>query len=82
LLPSGAIFLPILHWATICPAPNHAVALDLGARIPPSFKIEPPAFHPHAWFSNGDYGNVVTQLLPVGDYDEPHPFFGEDGRLI
>jgi hypothetical protein len=29
---------------TICPAPNHAVALDLGGALPPSFMIEPPLF--------------------------------------
>ena len=32
--------------ATICPAPNHAVVLDLEERLPPSFNIEPPAFAP------------------------------------
>ena len=68
--------------ATICPAPNHAVALDLGEGHPPSFKIEPPAFHLHAWFPNDDYGNVVTHLVPIGDFDGPHPFFGQDGRLL
>ena len=68
--------------ATICPAPNHAVALDLGERTPPSFKIEPPAFHLHTWFAGSGYGNVVTHLVPIGDFDGPHPFFGSDGRLL
>ena len=30
---------------TICPAPNHAVDLDLAELREPSFKVEPPAFH-------------------------------------
>lgn len=68
--------------ATICPAPNHAVALDLGEGHPPSFRIEPPGFHLHAWFPNDDYGNVVTHFVPIGDFDGPHPFFGLDGRLL
>ena len=33
---------------TICPAPNHAVDLDLAELREPSFKVEPPAFpSPH-----------------------------------
>jgi len=35
---------------TICPAPNHAVDLDLEHLREPSFKVEPPAFHLHNWF--------------------------------
>src|SRR6266404_4856214 len=35
---------------TICPAPNHAVDLDLAELREPSFKVEPPAFHLHTWF--------------------------------
>jgi len=68
--------------ATICPAPNHAVALDLEAKYPPSFKIEPPGFHLHAWFSGGNHGHVVTHFVPIGYFDGPHPFFGPDGRLL
>lgn len=68
--------------ATICPAPNHAVALDLGGQHPPSFKIEPPGFHLHAWFSNDSYGDVVTHFVPIGDFEGPHPFFGWNGRLL
>ncbi len=68
--------------ATICPAPNHAVALDLGANMRPSFKIEPPAFHLHVWFPGKDCGNVVTHFVPIGDFDGPHPFFSRDGRLL
>lgn len=48
--------------ATICPAPNHAVDLDLAAARAPSLKTEPPAFHLHAWFAGEGYGNVVTHV--------------------
>lgn len=68
--------------ATICPAPNHAVALDLDAHLPPSFKIEPPAFHLHAWRPGGEFGDIVTHLVPIGDFDGPHPFFGSDSKLL
>jgi 3',5'-cyclic AMP phosphodiesterase CpdA len=68
--------------ATICPAPNHAVALDLDARLPPSFNIEPTAFHVHAWLPGGDGGRLVTHTVYIGDFDGPHPFFGADGRLL
>jgi len=68
--------------ATICPAPNHAVALDLDARLPPSFKIEPPASHLHAWFPGSGFGDAVTHLIPIGDFAGPYPFFGPDGRLL
>jgi 3',5'-cyclic-AMP phosphodiesterase len=60
--------------ATICPAPSHAVALDLCERYPPSLMVEPPAFHVHAWFAGAPYGDVVTHLVPIGDFEGPHPF--------
>ena len=72
--------------ATICPAPNHAVDLDLGHLREPSFKVEPPAFQLHAWFPGEDgdalFGRVVTHWVPIGDFDGPHPFFGPDGKLL
>jgi 3',5'-cyclic-AMP phosphodiesterase len=68
--------------ATICPAPNHAVALDLDVRLPPSFKIEPPAFHLHAWIPGSGFGSVVTHLIPIGDFAGPYPFFGQNRRLL
>jgi 3',5'-cyclic AMP phosphodiesterase CpdA len=68
--------------ATICPAPNHAVALDLDGQYPPSFKIEPPGFHLHVWFAGNGYGDVVTHMVPIGHFEGPHPFFGGDGRLF
>jgi 3',5'-cyclic AMP phosphodiesterase CpdA len=67
---------------TICPAPSHAVDLDLEEARPPSFRVEPPAFHLHAWFPGKDFGRVVTHHVPIGDFDGPHPFFNADGRLL
>jgi Icc protein len=68
--------------ATICPAPNHAVALDLQARLPPSLALEPPAFHLHAWFAGEGFGTVVTHWVPIGHFDGPYPFFDSAGRLL
>ena len=68
--------------STICPAPNHAVDLDLAQLREPSFKVEPPAFHLHCWFAGEGFGSVVTHQVPIGDFDGPHPFFGPDGRLL
>lgn len=67
---------------TICPAPNHAVDLDLGQLREPSFKVEPPAFHLHTWFPGQDFGQLVTHQVPIGRFDGPHPFFGPDGKLL
>jgi len=68
--------------ATICPAPNHAVDLDLEQLRAPSFKVEPPAFHLHSWFPGEGFGSVVTHQIPIGVFDGPHPFFGPDGKLL
>jgi 3',5'-cyclic AMP phosphodiesterase CpdA len=68
--------------ATICPASNHAVALDLDARLPPSFKIEPPAFHLHVWFAGEEFGTIVTHWVPIGDFDGPHRFFDDHGQFL
>lgn len=67
---------------TICPAPNHAVDLDLAELREPSFGVEPPAFHLHSWFPGEGFGSVVTHQVPIGDFDGPHPFFAPDGRLL
>jgi Icc protein len=68
--------------ATICPAPNHAVDLDLAELRQPSFKVEPPAFHLHTWFPGEGFGSIVTHQVPIGSFDGPHPFFGADGKLL
>jgi Icc protein len=65
---------------TICPAPNHAVDLDLAALRAPSFRIEPPAFHLHAWLA--DKETLVTHLVPIGDFPGPYPFFDAAGKLL
>ncbi|MBR0896540.1 phosphodiesterase [Bradyrhizobium tropiciagri] len=67
---------------TLCPAPNHAVDLDLGQLREPSFKVEPVAFHLHTWFPGQDFGQLVTHQVPIGQFDGPHPFFGPDGKLL
>jgi 3',5'-cyclic-AMP phosphodiesterase len=67
---------------TICPAPNHAVDLDLEHLREPSFKVEPPAFHLHCWFPGEEFGRVVTHQVLIGQFDGPHPFFGPDGKLL
>jgi 3',5'-cyclic-AMP phosphodiesterase len=67
---------------TICPVANHAVDLDLDHLREPSFRIEPPAFHLHAWFAGEGFGSLVTHQVPIGSFDGPHPFFGPDGRLL
>jgi 3',5'-cyclic AMP phosphodiesterase CpdA len=72
--------------ATICPAPNHAVALDLDGRLPPSFTIEPPAFHLHVWLPDNkpgeEFGTLVTHWVPIGDFDGPYRFFDDHGALL
>jgi 3',5'-cyclic-AMP phosphodiesterase len=67
---------------TICPAPNHAVDLDLAKLRAPSFRIEPPAFHLHTWFAGQGFGQLVTHQVAIGTFDGPHPFFAPDGKLL
>ena len=67
---------------TICPAPNHAVDLDLAEARAPSFRVEPPAFHLHTWSEGDGFGTVITHTVPIGEFDGPHPFFGPDGKLL
>jgi 3',5'-cyclic-AMP phosphodiesterase len=71
--------------ATICPALNHAVDLDLVEARVPSLRIEPPGFHLHVWLARdvaGGSGQLVTHFVPIGEFDGPHPFFDADGRLL
>ena len=87
LVGAGHVHRPILTQfagivATICPAPNHAVALDLDGHLPPSLQVEPPAFHLHVWFQGGEFGRVVTHWVPIGTFAGPYPFFGADGKIL
>ena len=66
---------------TICPAPNHAVDLDLAELRAPSFKVEPPAFHLHSWFPGEGFGSCRHPSDADRDFDGPHPFFGPDGKV-
>ena len=66
--------------ASICPAPNHAVALDLSGALPPSLKVEPPGLHLHAWDRLSK--RLVTHFVPIGDFPGPYPFFAADGRQL
>ena len=68
--------------ASICPAPNHAVDLDLGNERVPSLRIEPPAFHLHAWFAGDGFGRLVTHFVPIGEFPGPYPFFDANGELL
>jgi Icc protein len=69
--------------ATICPAPNHAVALDLAQKYPPALRIEPPGFHVHAFLPGDGVGTLVTHFVPIGDFGGLYPFFGpEQGRAL
>src|ERR1700674_1112082 len=68
--------------ATICPPINHAVDLDLTDARVPALRLEPPAFHLHVWLAGAGFGEVVTHLLPVGDFPGPYPFFAADGSLM
>lgn len=68
--------------ATICPAPNHAVDLDLLDAHAPAFRAEPPAFHLHVWFPGDDFGQLVTHQVPIGRFGGPHPFFDAQGRPL
>jgi 3',5'-cyclic AMP phosphodiesterase CpdA len=69
---------------SICPAPNHAVDLDIGAERTPGFVIEPPAFHLHWWMgeANEGRGAMVTHFVPIGEHEGPYPFFDAAGRLL
>ena len=51
---------------TICPAPNHVVALDLDRSLFPAFKVEPPAIHLHVLLPGAD--EIVTHTVPIGDF--------------
>jgi 3',5'-cyclic-AMP phosphodiesterase len=63
--------------ATICPAPNQAVALDLGDLSAPAFTVESPGFHLHAWFAGERYGEVVTHFVSLDAPERRQPMIGD-----
>jgi 3',5'-cyclic AMP phosphodiesterase CpdA len=65
---------------SICPAPNHAVALDLCGVLPPSMKVEPPGLHLHAW--DRRHNRLITHFVPIGEFPGPYPFFDATGRQL
>jgi 3',5'-cyclic-AMP phosphodiesterase len=78
-----SIFTSFAHVpATICPAPNHVVDLDLIGENPPSLRLEPPGLHLHAWFDEGRFGRLVTHFVPIGEFDGPYPFFDKAGASL
>ncbi len=87
LVAAGHVHRPVLTTfagvaATICPAPNHAVALDLDGHLPASFLIEPPAFHVHVVFDEEGFGRIVTHSVPIGEFDGPYPFSDSEGNFL
>lgn len=60
--------------ATICPAGEQAVTLEFEPRWPEVFKIEPPAFHLHVWLPGEGFGNVVTHVVPIGEFPGPYSY--------
>jgi 3',5'-cyclic-AMP phosphodiesterase len=64
--------------ATICPAGEQAVTLAFEPRWPEAFNIEPPAFHLHAWLPGKGFGNVVTHVVPIGEFPGPFSYGYDD----
>src|SRR4029077_17046974 len=59
--------------ATICPAGEQSVTLEFERRWPEVFRIEPPAFHLHAWHPGAGLGRAGTHLVPIVDCRGPCP---------
>lgn len=60
--------------ASICPVGEQAVTLEFEPRWPEVFRIEPPAFHLHAWLPGESFGSVVTHVIPVGEFPGPYSY--------
>jgi len=61
----------ILH--QVAPAPCHAVHLDQRADAVNSLALEPGQVTVYNW--REDTGGLVSDLLPIGDYPGPWPFY-------
>jgi 3',5'-cyclic AMP phosphodiesterase CpdA len=57
--------------ASICPGTAQQVTLDLRPEAPPSFHLEPPSFHLHAWIEGT---GLVTHQAFIGRAPGPYPF--------
>ncbi len=64
--------------ASTCPGPAHQVCLDLAPDAASRFAMEPPAFRVHAWDPGA---GLVTHLMPIGEFDGPHPFHDRNGLI-
>ncbi len=65
---------------SIAPNGAHSVHLDINAKKPPMFIMEPPTIR--IFKLNLKNKNVVSQLSFVGNFDGPYPFYSDDGLLL
>lgn len=65
--------------AMTAPSTAHQICLDLAPDAASRFAFEPPGFLIHAW---SDAGPLVSHQAAIGEFDGPHPFYDDDGRLI
>lgn len=63
--------------AIAAPSPTYAFALDLHPSAPLAYTREPPGFYLHIL----DGGATTSHLVPIGDFDGPHPFL-KDGKRV
>jgi len=63
--------------ASTVPSTCYQFALDTSDGAPLAYLMEPPAFALHQWTPHG----LLSNLVPVGDWDGPFPFL-KDGRPI
>lgn len=63
----------------IGPSPAHAVSLDPRADAAPSFVMEPGGMLLHELRDTADGPRLVSQVVPAGRFDGPHPFEGRTG---
>ena len=65
---------------SIAPNGAHSVHLDINAKKPPMFIMEPPTIR--IFKLNLKNKNVVSHLSFVGNYDGSYPFYSDDGLLL
>lgn len=64
--------------ALTSPSTAHQVCFDLRDEGPSAWALEPPGFMVHAW---SYVPGIVSHVVPVGEFDGPHPFHAA-GALI